>query len=268
MTGHTASLFPDSPALDERERIVAPNFVAELSAYRLTFTPKLINAAANVLFLIAGADKARALAAVLEYCASRAGIPRSSSRRSTARCTGWWTGPRRPTWERDGSMARIPYRDPEGVPDEIARMMDVQRGRSGFVMNVTRAMANSPELLRRTNSLAMCVTFHSSLHPVLKELAILTVGRLTGETYLHERHLRSVRDDGITPEQIAELENWARAPCFDDYQRGRDARYAWQATGSAWPSPMRWRTPRWSCSATRASSTWLQLWPSTITWRV
>ena len=126
-------------------------------------------------------------------------------------------------------MARIPYRDPESVPDEVARMMDVQLGRNGFVMNVTRAMANAPELLRRTNSLAMYVSFHSSLHPVLREFAILTVGRLTGETYLHQRHLRSALANGVTPEQIAELENWAGAPCFDDYQRAV-MRYAWQAT--------------------------------------
>jgi 6-phosphogluconolactonase len=64
--GHTASLFPETEALDERQRLVASNYVPKLDARRMTFTPKLINAAANVLFLVAGQDKSEALKAVIE----------------------------------------------------------------------------------------------------------------------------------------------------------------------------------------------------------
>jgi 6-phosphogluconolactonase len=64
--GHTASLFPQTAALDERERLVVANYVPKLGAHRLTFTPALINAAANVLFLVAGAEKAETLHAVLQ----------------------------------------------------------------------------------------------------------------------------------------------------------------------------------------------------------
>lgn len=64
--GHTASLFPETAALEERERLVVANFVPKLDANRLTFTPRLIDAAANVLFLVAGAAKAETLHAVLE----------------------------------------------------------------------------------------------------------------------------------------------------------------------------------------------------------
>ncbi len=64
--GHTASLFPHTDVLQDRHRIVAANFVPRLQTNRLTFTPKLINAAAAVCFIVAGADKADALAAVRE----------------------------------------------------------------------------------------------------------------------------------------------------------------------------------------------------------
>ena len=64
--GHTASLFPETEGLREQHRLVVPNYVPKLDANRMTFTPVLINAAAGVLFLIAGAAKADALHAVLE----------------------------------------------------------------------------------------------------------------------------------------------------------------------------------------------------------
>jgi 6-phosphogluconolactonase len=64
--GHTASLFPGTAVLHEKAKLIAANFVPKLNAYRLTFTPPLINAASEVMFLIAGADKADALRAVLE----------------------------------------------------------------------------------------------------------------------------------------------------------------------------------------------------------
>jgi 6-phosphogluconolactonase len=60
--GHTASLFPGSPALDERRRWVVPA-PAGLPPWveRITFTLPLLEAARTVLFLVAGADKAGAL---------------------------------------------------------------------------------------------------------------------------------------------------------------------------------------------------------------
>ena len=64
--GHTASLFPGSPALHARVRLVVASSVPKSSAKRLTFTPLLVNAAAHVLFMVAGADKADVLRAVLE----------------------------------------------------------------------------------------------------------------------------------------------------------------------------------------------------------
>ena len=63
--GHTASLFPDTPALAERNRLVVAQFVPVIGRNRMTFTFPLINAAANVMFLVTGADKANALSAVL-----------------------------------------------------------------------------------------------------------------------------------------------------------------------------------------------------------
>lgn len=63
--GHTASLFPASPALGELRRWVVANEVAALGATRLTFTLPLLNAARSVVFLVAGTDKAGRLEQVL-----------------------------------------------------------------------------------------------------------------------------------------------------------------------------------------------------------
>lgn len=63
--GHTASLFPESPALDETTRLTASNYVKKFDAHRLTLTYPVINAARNVLFLVAGEKKAPALRQVM-----------------------------------------------------------------------------------------------------------------------------------------------------------------------------------------------------------
>jgi 6-phosphogluconolactonase len=64
--GHTASLFPHSPALEDKEHLVAAPFVEKLRVHRLTLTLRIINDAANIFFLVSGESKAAALRAVLE----------------------------------------------------------------------------------------------------------------------------------------------------------------------------------------------------------
>lgn len=63
--GHTASLFPGSPALDERARWVAAPWVPAVGAHRVTLTYPALDAARRVLFLVEGARKRAALVKLL-----------------------------------------------------------------------------------------------------------------------------------------------------------------------------------------------------------
>lgn len=62
--GHTASLFPETEAIEETRRLIVANRVPKLETTRLTLTLPVLNNAALVLFLVAGADKAPALKGV------------------------------------------------------------------------------------------------------------------------------------------------------------------------------------------------------------
>lgn len=64
--GHTASLFPGSPVLREVFRPVAAVHAAAASIpERITLTLPVLNAAAEVIFLVSGAEKAKVVKAVL-----------------------------------------------------------------------------------------------------------------------------------------------------------------------------------------------------------
>lgn len=58
---HTASLFPDSPALKEMDRLAAPNYIEKLGADRLTLTYPMINSSKQIIIIAFGQDKAGAV---------------------------------------------------------------------------------------------------------------------------------------------------------------------------------------------------------------
>jgi 6-phosphogluconolactonase len=63
--GHTASLFPGTIATLASRRYAVANFVPKFNSFRITLTPQVLNAARHVTITAAGAEKADALAAVL-----------------------------------------------------------------------------------------------------------------------------------------------------------------------------------------------------------
>ncbi len=67
--GHTASLFPGTQAVRETdspaEPWVAAVYAPRLESWRITFTPRLIKSARQILFLVTGASKAETLNKVL-----------------------------------------------------------------------------------------------------------------------------------------------------------------------------------------------------------
>lgn len=65
--GHTASIFPDYPDTEVVVgSLVAAVFVSSKATWRMTLTPRAINAARSVVFLISGEGKRKALRQTLE----------------------------------------------------------------------------------------------------------------------------------------------------------------------------------------------------------
>jgi 6-phosphogluconolactonase len=56
--GHTASLFPGTPALDETLRLTSEVLLGESKHNRITLTLPVINNAENIMMLVTGGDKA------------------------------------------------------------------------------------------------------------------------------------------------------------------------------------------------------------------
>lgn len=63
---HMASIFPGSHLINEQDRLVVAPWVDKLKSSRITLTPLVLNKAAAVIFLVTGAEKAKALHEVLE----------------------------------------------------------------------------------------------------------------------------------------------------------------------------------------------------------
>lgn len=73
--GHTASLFPGSAALSENQRWVAAAYVERFKAHRLTLTFSVINAAAQVTFLVSGESKRAIVKQLLAGSAKSSNYP-------------------------------------------------------------------------------------------------------------------------------------------------------------------------------------------------
>jgi 6-phosphogluconolactonase len=86
--GHTASLFPHSPALAETKHFAVANWVEKLEQFRLTLTFPAINSASNVIFLAAGPAKSEAAAAILNEEGDVSSLPALGVNPRTGRV--WW----------------------------------------------------------------------------------------------------------------------------------------------------------------------------------
>lgn len=64
--GHTLSLFPGSPIIEEHKHWVNSVYNMEQEMYRITLMPKIINRSAKIAFMVDGEKKAKMLQKVLQ----------------------------------------------------------------------------------------------------------------------------------------------------------------------------------------------------------
>lgn len=81
--GHTASLFPGSPALDEEEERVVAVTAPKPPPDRMTITPPVIRGARSIVMIAAGAEKAPAVARALGGVEDIKTTPAQLARRAT-----------------------------------------------------------------------------------------------------------------------------------------------------------------------------------------
>jgi 6-phosphogluconolactonase len=92
--GHTASLFPGTAALEERDRRYVANFVPAKEAWRLTATFPLLWSAATLAFIVTGEAKAEPVRRILDEDAD---LPAGTAAR----------GARHAVWFLDGAAASL-----------------------------------------------------------------------------------------------------------------------------------------------------------------
>jgi len=113
-------------------------------------------------------------------------------------------------------MARLPYVDPNEAPRQVREVLQAMPP-----LNVFRTMAHAETAFRPWMRWGGVLLNDLALDPVLRELAILQVARLSpGAEYEWVQHVPIARSVGATQDQIEAIEGGdTEAPCFTDEQR-------------------------------------------------
>jgi len=127
-------------------------------------------------------------------------------------------------------MARLPYLNREDLSETDREIFDrLVEERKTPVGNIFRMLAHTPNLLRRFLALGGELRNSTELDPKLRELALMTVGRLTNAEYEFTHHWNLARRVGVTREQLEHLDEFETSPLFNEQER-IVMRYALEAT--------------------------------------
>jgi alkylhydroperoxidase family enzyme len=129
-------------------------------------------------------------------------------------------------------MARLPYLTRNDLAeadrfiwDDFVKVRGTEPG------NIHRTIANAPNLLRRFVDLANELRNGTQLDSKLRELALLTVGRLTGAEYEFVHHWNMALRLGVKREQLEQLGDFESSSQFNQDERAV-IRYAAEATSN------------------------------------
>ena len=127
-------------------------------------------------------------------------------------------------------MARLPYLDHAQLPPEHQDYFESLRTPEGHMMNLHRMMAHRPSLLQaRVNFSRTLNRKDPTLPPRYRELAQLTVGRITACAYEYHHHVSRGQKAGLSAEHIMSLPVWETHPLFTREERAV-IRYAEEMT--------------------------------------
>ena len=111
-------------------------------------------------------------------------------------------------------MALLPYLDDKDASPEIRDLL--QRP---VVLNVLRMTANAQTIFKQRSRLSNALLNDIELDHKLREIAILRTAKDCHSVYEWTQHVPAAKHVGVTDEQIAAIENWKAAACFNELER-------------------------------------------------
>ncbi|MEA2393894.1 MAG: hypothetical protein QOJ82_1785 [Solirubrobacteraceae bacterium] len=108
---------------------------------------------------------------------------------------------------------RMPLVDlPPDVVEELAAM-------GGQPINLYRALANSPEMLRAYLKLSWGLRLDPETPRALRELLIVRAAQVAESSYEWHHHVRMARQAGVGEEQLDAVADWREASVFSERER-------------------------------------------------
>jgi 4-carboxymuconolactone decarboxylase len=104
-------------------------------------------------------------------------------------------------------MALLPYGSEESVRNAPVKL------------NVGRMIGNSQAAAKPFARMANALVMKTKLDPKLREIAILRTAKVSRSVYEWTQHVPMARHVGVTDAQIAAMDNWQGASCFNDLEK-------------------------------------------------
>jgi 4-carboxymuconolactone decarboxylase len=112
--------------------------------------------------------------------------------------------------------SRIPYYEVDQATGKHSEFLDKLKPH----LNIYRMLANSEAGLKGFVRMGNALLFRCELDPVLRELAIIRVGRLSRAAYEVFQHERIGREAGVSDDKIVALrEATIESPVFSDHEK-------------------------------------------------
>ena len=119
-------------------------------------------------------------------------------------------------WRLEDTMPRIPYYEVDKATGKHAEFL----AKLGTHMNIYKMLANSESGVKGFTRMGNALLYRCELDPVLREIAIIRVGRLSRAAYEVFQHERIGREAGVAEDKIAALRDATpEAPAFSDHEK-------------------------------------------------
>lgn len=114
-------------------------------------------------------------------------------------------------------MARIPYADPE--KPETRELVERIIKERGSVLHLYQMLLHSGPVAEGWLNYLTAIRHKCSLNGAIRELVIVRVAQLNGAQYEADQHIPIALKEGVTQQQIDDLQNWRDSTRYDATQR-------------------------------------------------